>query len=398
MPILQKFIRFTFKSVTGLSVFISVGLMLRLINLTSLGKETEFYSKLSVPTNNRLSRDVKPVCTTAFVNSIEETQHIAFLKVHKAASSTTQNILYRFGFARNLSFVLPMLDNYFSKQSKYVPKVLKPLNGKKHDILCNHAVFNYTVISSYLKEDSVYIGIIRDPLSIFISAANYYRYVWNDKYLKKIPEKEFLHQLINNPRKYEPKHTFLSQTYNRMAFDFGFDFQARKRGKEDVDKYLQYLNEKFSLVMLAEYVDESLVLMKRLFKWKLRDIIYLSKNEFTKNVTTTISSEDINVFKKRNFIDYIFYDFFHKRFWNQITCHSPAIFEEVRHFKSIQKIVKSCCKMASKQPCAISESVWNEKFYVADEDCRLMSMPELDFFKLLKKRHKILMNKLSVKS
>ncbi|KAL3869678.1 hypothetical protein ACJMK2_042340, partial [Sinanodonta woodiana] len=175
-----------------------------------------------------------------------------------------------------------------------VPKVLKPLNGKKHDILCNHAVFNYTVISSYIMEDAVYIGSIRDPLSSFISAANYYRYVWNDTYLTKVPEKEFLHQLINNPSKYEPKDTFLSQTYNRMAYDFGFDFQAGIRDKKDVDKYLEYLNERFSLVMLAEYVDESLVLMKRLFKWKLKDIIYLSKNEFTKNATTTVSSEDIN--------------------------------------------------------------------------------------------------------
>ncbi|KAL3869677.1 hypothetical protein ACJMK2_042339 [Sinanodonta woodiana] len=366
--------------------------MLLVNNLTRGGKETELDFKLPVPTNNRSSLDLTPVCMTTFENSREETQHIAFLKVHKAASSTIQNILYRFGYARNLSFVLPILDNYFSKQIGDVPKVLKPLNAKKHDILCNHAVFNYTVISSYIMEDSVYIAIIRNPLSSFISAANYYRYMWNYAYLTKIPEKDFLHQLINNPSKYEPKQTFLSKTYNRMAYDFGFDFQAIKRDKKDVDKYLEYLNERFSLVMLAEYVDESLVLMKRLFNWKLKDIIYLSKNEFTKNVTITVSSEDINVFKIRNFIDYNFYDFFHKRFWNQITCHGPAIFEEVRHFKYIQEIVKSCCKMTNTQPCAISESVWNEKFYISDDECRLMNMPELNFFKLLKERHKALIN------
>ena len=40
---------------------------------------------------------------------------IAFLKTHKCASSTVQNILMRFGVKYNLNFVLPSKANYLGR-------------------------------------------------------------------------------------------------------------------------------------------------------------------------------------------------------------------------------------------------------------------------------------------
>ena len=44
---------------------------------------------------------------------MKEVHNIAFLKVHKAASSTVQNIFLRFGLFRNLTFVIPQPPGHF---------------------------------------------------------------------------------------------------------------------------------------------------------------------------------------------------------------------------------------------------------------------------------------------
>ncbi|XP_050700188.1 galactosylceramide sulfotransferase-like [Eriocheir sinensis] len=46
----------------------------------------------------------EPSCTPS--------NHLFFLKTHKCASSTVQNILFRYGYSRNLTFALPRSGNY----------------------------------------------------------------------------------------------------------------------------------------------------------------------------------------------------------------------------------------------------------------------------------------------
>jgi Galactose-3-O-sulfotransferase len=41
---------------------------------------------------------------------------VGFLKMHKCASSTVQNILFRFGEEHDLNFVLPPKNNYLGKE------------------------------------------------------------------------------------------------------------------------------------------------------------------------------------------------------------------------------------------------------------------------------------------
>ncbi|XP_055954364.1 ras-related protein rapA-like, partial [Patella vulgata] len=48
--------------------------------------------------------------------------------------------------------------------------------------------------------------------------------------------------------------------------------------KSFMSNYLDIIKNDFSLVLIMEYFDESLVLMRRLFCWELKDIIYLKLN------------------------------------------------------------------------------------------------------------------------
>lgn len=92
----------------------------------------------------------------ANIEMSREVIHIAFLKIHKAASSTVQAIVQRFGLRRNLSIVIADASHYISKQKSFFSDIWPPLPrepnagrispdssvDEKSDILCNHMVFN----------------------------------------------------------------------------------------------------------------------------------------------------------------------------------------------------------------------------------------------------------------
>ena len=67
--------------------------------------------------------------------------NIVLLKTHKTGSSTVQNILYRFGDARGLSFVLPSVDVYMGNPAYFSSRFIVQTPGG-YNILANHARFH----------------------------------------------------------------------------------------------------------------------------------------------------------------------------------------------------------------------------------------------------------------
>ena len=85
--------------------------------------------------------------------------HVGFLKVHKAGSTTIQNLLFRFAIRHNLTLLLPVTGTFLRK-----PETAMALKkGDHYDILANH-VLNWSDIFWLLPKDAARIAIIRDPL------------------------------------------------------------------------------------------------------------------------------------------------------------------------------------------------------------------------------------------
>ena len=313
-----------------------------------------------------------------------EVRHVAFLKVHKTGSSTLQNIFFRFGYKRNLTIVLPTTGN------KFLPEIplLDPLKGKDYDILAIHSKFNNSVFRSVLPNDSVFIGIIRDPLEVMISSAYYNRDVWNVQYLQNVPSDNFIPNLIRFPEKYDQEE--YSMTKNSMADVFGFPKGLHVTDEKRIKSYLQYLGSIFRLVVVTEHFNESLVLMKRYLNWKLEHILYIPLNENTHKTVKqlNISNVDKGKFKERNYLDYAIYDFFYKRFLEQLSVEK-GIMEEVAHFSSIQRNVQLYCLQndTQGQGLRIRGSQWNDPFLVTKSECDLMRMTELSLIEKLRQEH-----------
>lgn len=323
-------------------------------------------------------------------DSASEIRHIGFVKVHKAASSTVQNIFFRFGRKRNLTFVFTNENNYFSRESGSHYPLSIPKNRDGYDIHCVHGIFNHTLYSTILPSDTVYLAIVRDPLQVFVSAVNYYTQTnLHLPYLIKIRGNK-LQNLIRKPKAYDKD--FFSYTKNVMARDLGF---PETFSQTVVDNYLGELDKQLKFVLIVEQFDESLILMKRYLHWSLQDILYIPNNVHV-NATWSLSNlttSDIDLFQERNRLDVLVYDFFYKRFWNQFTAEGHNIITEVLYFKSLLNKVFTFCKNDISQKLSsenvkttltVSETQWNPEFIVEKEDCRQMTMDELAFIKILR--------------
>ena len=72
----------------------------------------------------------------------KEKKNILLLKTHKTGSSTLQNIIYRYGDVRDLTFALPVTDVYMGCPDKFKPSFAIPSPTGEYNILANHARFH----------------------------------------------------------------------------------------------------------------------------------------------------------------------------------------------------------------------------------------------------------------
>ncbi|XP_045173148.2 galactosylceramide sulfotransferase-like isoform X2 [Mercenaria mercenaria] len=353
-----------------------VSILIGAIVAVYLKNNHEFVIDISNKVSEYINRYRSPEITSL------EVHHIGFLKVHKAGGSTVQNVLFRFGLKRRLSFVMPIKGSQY-KFSTYGGKCAQLFKSKSgyHDILALHSVFNESVYRQILPNDSVNIAIVREPLSLMISGAYFHRDIWKIQYLEVVPKDNFIKNLIRYPELYDPNE--FSLTRNSMAMDFGFPRGFHVTDTAKIENYLEYLQSKFPLVMLVEHFDESMILLKRLLHWRLEDMLYIPLNVY-KHPTEkelNISVIDRKKFQERNFLDVAIYRFFKEKFIQTVSSLGTEFQNEVEYFRKIRISVEEYCvsKRQQKVTFVIEESKWNKQAVVLPSDCEAMLTNELDF-------------------
>lgn len=321
----------------------------------------------------------------------QEIRHIAYIKVHKTASSSIQNIFFRFGFDRNLTFVLPSADSIFPNvisisDTINEKNIRPPPLSESFDISCLHVSYNRTAFGRVLPNDTIYIGSLRDPFDQFMSAMLYFRMF---KHLK-IQGPNAITDFLKDPENHDytisdSKYAFFSYTKNRMAIDFGFpkDVIIHQR-KDDIQAHIEKLNKEIALVMISEHFDESIVLLKRILKWSVKDILYVRKNDNSnKNKSLVTDEDDRNRYRNLSVIDHTLYEYFYLKLWRQIN-REVMFHEEVLYFKAIRNNVEKHCLSRISQDfissdLTIPKSYWNEEFKISAEFCTLLLMRERNF-------------------
>ncbi|CAC5371436.1 GAL3ST2 [Mytilus coruscus] len=338
-----------------------------------------------------------------------EVHHIAFLKVHKAASTTIQNMLFRFGTERNLTFVIPSVDSIYPNVISLLESVTSnnirpiPLLSTHFDILCLHVLYNRTAFEHILPNDTVYIGTLRDPFEYFISLMLYFPIMFERL---NISGPRAISDFLEDPEKHDvsiaiEKYALYSFTKNRMAIEYGFPLElllnSRSR-RNDIQRYIEQLDKEFALVIIVEHFDESVILLKRILRWSTKDIIYIRKNA-NANKEINIGEKDRTRYKQLSDIDYMLYRHFYLKLWRQIKMEL-LFHEEVLYFKTVRKEVEDFCQNLNQNSTVLKlpSSEWSQQFAISRNTCDSLMISEFDFVTKIREKQYPLSKEMFVSS
>ncbi|KPM03166.1 galactosylceramide sulfotransferase-like protein [Sarcoptes scabiei] len=263
-------------------------------------------------------------------NRCSARSNIVFIKAHKCASSAIQNIFMRYGYFNNKIFVLPDKGNYLGHPSLFDrnlvpnPKLFK----SEYNILTHHSRLNYNEMRRLMPNDTVYLTIVRDPVHLFESMFHYYRLnkLWGMNF------SDFNHRDVRLPKKIIETRLIGKIGVNQMMFDMGLS-QNDFNDIEKIKKYIAKLDSIFSLVLVAERMEESLILLKHLLCWNYDDVVVFKVNardEKTKHPVNKIGDKRI---RELNRADQMLYEYFSQKFDEKVQK-----FGRKRMAKEIEKL------------------------------------------------------------
>ncbi|KAH9363986.1 hypothetical protein HPB48_006966 [Haemaphysalis longicornis] len=312
--------------------------------------------------------------------------NVVFLKTHKCASSTVMNIFLRFGSAHRLNFVLPKSKktNYLGHPKPFNRKLVADLTAcnMTYNILTHHARLNFREMRQLMPDDTLYITILRRPESLFESLYSYYHF-----------SPFFKRNLTAFRRRLIRKRLGL----NQMSFDLGYN--GPYDSEAAVDNFVLGIDTAFDLVMLAERLDESLVLLKHLLCWNTTDMVALKVNSRYSAYKEVLSDDTKERLLQLNSADWKLYKHFAKVFDDRVKAFGEErMAQEVAMLRAAQRDFYDRCVMAE-EPMANVSTIRKRKDIVAFKSndtsklCRHLTWTELEFHKQVKKTQEKRMRK-----
>ncbi|XP_034284550.1 galactosylceramide sulfotransferase isoform X3 [Pantherophis guttatus] len=270
-------------------------------------------------------------------------RNIMFMKTHKTASSTLLNILFRFGEKHRLKFAFPNGRNDFYYPSFFDRNQVKGYQpGVCFNIVCNHMRFQYEEVRKLLPADAVFVTVLRDPAYLFESSFHYFGgaipLTW------KVLGDDKLAEFLRDPwHYYDPKGFNAHYLQNLLFFDLGYDNNMDPNSPL-VDQYIREIDGRFHLVMLLEYFDESLVLLKDLLCWELEDILYFKLNTRNGSTVSKLTDELYQKATVWNLLDAKLYQYFNATFWHKVEAYGKArMAKDVARLNEENEKMKSIC-------------------------------------------------------
>ncbi|XP_034020570.1 galactose-3-O-sulfotransferase 4 isoform X2 [Thalassophryne amazonica] len=200
---------------------------------------------------------------------------IMFLKTHKTASSTVLNVMYRFGEERNLRFALPLgyQLGYPLPFNAHRVKGYRGARAVEFHIMGNHMRFNKPEVEKVMPPDTFYFSIVRDPVALAESSFAYYKDV-----APAFRKAKSLGEFADDPNKfYDPRLRNNHYAHNLLWFDFGMDHNANfsiALAQHGVDM----IRQTFKLILVSEYFDQSMILLRHALCWPLDAVVSFSLN------------------------------------------------------------------------------------------------------------------------
>lgn len=195
--------------------------------------------------------------------------------------------------------------------------------------------------------NTFYFSILRNPISLLESSYVYYK-----EDVPAFKTSEDVNKYLASPTKYYLPANYKQNIYARniMWFDFGYDNNA-----EDDTNYIQVvlkeIEQNFNLILIADYFDESMILLKHTLCWDLDDVIYFKLNSRSQDTVQTLTPESKERVKAWCSLDWKLYLHFNQSFWRRIeeTTGLEELEKEVNRLQTRQKELMEVC-LSDKEP------------------------------------------------
>ena len=304
--------------------------------------------------------------------SCQPIHHIYFLKTHKTGSTTLGTIFFSYGVRRNHKIVLnPDLADMDWPAPLKLNEVSSQVKSDEAKIFVSHIRFNKGPVNSvFPRPEAKYITIVRHPVSQFKSAWEFYRiskltHISDNTINTFLKSSDALQEMQKRLDKTKIPEIFFHFS-NSNLYDMGLE-QENIQNMKVVESYIDKMEREFDLVMITEYFDESLILLKRLLCWEFQDIVYIKLRSKKKMIN--FEKEVENNILTWNRADAILYDHFNKTFWRKVREAGSTFDEELKTFRIInQNYQESCnstedqrCKLSKNFPCNIVDQLWKER-------------------------------------
>ncbi|XP_032798776.2 galactosylceramide sulfotransferase [Daphnia magna] len=286
------------------------------------------------------------------------TDKIAFMKTHKCASSTVENILFRHALRDKLNLALPSGGNYLSRVKLFHRNSV--LHTKWGHLPVNvftlHNRWNYPETIALMGKSTFTFTIIRDPVDQFESL---YVYMGLNKFYGK-DFIDFVRALKNN--KYnvtDVNRRAVGGLFgrNQIAFDLGMSPAEFDNKPLIIKEWIEQLDKQFELVLIAEKMEQSLILLADFLCWPLEYVTHLELNARKPEMNVRLTQDERDSLAKWLNVDTMLYRHFSQRLDDHVTNFNERnkpdwIEEQMRILRRLNSQVVERC---------VIERVGNEK-------------------------------------
>lgn len=288
-------------------------------------------------------------------NGVKPIENIVFLYTTETGSSKIQNIFFRYGIKHNLLFALPKENSYFGADYGSFLRILNVIprprlqlvNGaitrRDYNLLVHPTRYERFVLRILMPPNSIYVTILRHPVDVFESAYYSKHQEMDEFYLN-------LETYVNYAEKYNNSWNNMTELRkfkrNQLLFDFGLD-TTNSENLILIEKKLKEIDGDFKLVMIAEYFDESLVLLRDILHWGTDDIVTLDVIAQRRQHIALSNSTRAKI-ALWNSGDMLFYNHFKSNFLTRLQDYGmEKMNQEVKYLRQRRKELNDYCQIRS---------------------------------------------------
>ena len=306
-------------------------------------------------------------------------KNIVFLKTHKTGGGTVTSIFSRYADARGLEIAIPMKEvSRFSWPAPFFADEVdvRRLKKEKANILAHHAVYRFkSEFQKVMLPGAKFVTILRNPVERFESQFFYDKF---DKLFNVDKEDNLLLAFLNAKESWSvlnmsfEQREILKLFTNGMMFDLTGELLSEETPQENIEVLIKEIENDFDLVLLMEYFDEGLILLRKVFDWNFLDLVYKRKNVRSvkhRNMITDKVREEIMAINKG---DVQLYNHFLTIFKDRLKTYGRNFNRHLEIFRHINKEVNRNCHNGKSILSAEEMGTILDRLYLTKQEYRLV--------------------------